>query len=142
MLLTKRDHHCTIFQTLSALMKVQPINYAIFETARSGSFQILHHFSVIKDNSSVFFQLKPHILWTKIAQRSKTFGLLSGWMKIYQIPYVICGTKSQFFIKLWITLQCHKTELFCIFSSKFYMLWTKGSDQSANFQTFNCLDKN
>ena len=55
MLLTKRAHHCTIFQTLSALMKVHPINYAIFETTRSGFIQILHHFNVMKDNSSVFF---------------------------------------------------------------------------------------
>ena len=86
MLLTKRAHHCTIFQTLRALMTAHPINYAI-----------LHHFSVIKDNSSVFFWLKPHIVWTKIAHRSDIFGLLSGWVKIHQILHVIFGTKSQFF---------------------------------------------
>ena len=81
MLLTKRAHQCTIFQTLSALITVRSISYAI-----------LHHFRVIKDNSSVFFWLKPHKVWTKIAHRSEIFWLLSGWMKIHQIPHVIFGT--------------------------------------------------
>ena len=30
-------------------------------------------------------------------------------IKIHQIPQVIFGTKSQFFFKLCITLQCHET---------------------------------
>ena len=131
MLLTKRAHHCTILQTLSALMTAYPINYAI-----------LHHFNAIKDNSSVFFCLKSHIVWTKIVHWSEIFGLLSGWVKIHQIPHVIFGTNSQFFFWLCIALQCQETQLFCIFSPTFYMLWTKGSDQSANFQTFNCLHEN
>ena len=46
-------------------------------------------FSVMKDNSSVFFKLKPHILLAKIALQSDVFGLLSGWVKIHQIPHVI-----------------------------------------------------
>ena len=94
MLLTKRAHHCTIFQTLSALMRFRPINYAIFETTRSGSLEILHHFSVMKDIFSVFFQLKPRILWTKVTHRNAIFGLLSGWVKIHQIPHVIFGTNT------------------------------------------------
>ena len=78
MLLTKRAHHCTIFQTLSALMTAHPINYAI-----------LHHFSVIKDNSSVFLSSNLiWFVWTKIAHQSEIFGLLSGWVKIHQIPRV------------------------------------------------------
>ena len=85
MLQTKRAHHCTIFQTLSALMTVYPINYVF-----------LHHFSVIKDNSSVFSQLKPHIVWTKIVHQSEISGLLSGWVKIHQIPHVIFGTRVSF----------------------------------------------
>ena len=46
MFLTKRAHQCTIFQTLSALMKVHAVPHAIFETTRSGFIQILHHCSV------------------------------------------------------------------------------------------------
>ena len=89
MLCTKRAHQCTIFRLLGALMmKVHPILHAIVETTRSGFF------SAIRYNSFVFFQLKPNILWTKIAHRSEIFGLLSGWVKIHQIPHVIFGTTS------------------------------------------------
>ena len=50
-------------------------------------------FSVMKDKSSVFFYLKPHILWTRIPHQSEIFGLLSGWVKIHPIPHVIsCQT--------------------------------------------------
>ena len=44
--------------------------------------------------------------------------LATAHIKIHQIPHVIFGTKSQFFFKLCITLQFHKTQLFCTFSSK------------------------
>ena len=59
-------------------------------------------------NSSVFFLLKPHIRWTKIALRSEIFGLLSGWVKIHNIPHVIFEITSYFFFKICITLQCHE----------------------------------
>ena len=62
----------------------------------------------MKDNSSVFFYPKLPILRTKIARQSEIFGLLSGWMKIHQIPHVIIETTSQFFFKFCITLQCHE----------------------------------
>ena len=58
MLWTNKDHQFIIFRLLSALMKVHPIPHAIFETARSGFIQILHHcslFSIMEDNSSLFF---------------------------------------------------------------------------------------
>ena len=48
----------------------------------------------MKDNFFVFFQLKPYILWRKRAQRSETFRLLGGWVKIHQIPYVMLGENS------------------------------------------------
>ena len=73
-------------------------------------------FSVMKDNSSVFFWLKPHVLWTKIAHRSEFFGLLIGWVKMHQIPHnIIFETTSQFFFKVCITLQCHARKVFCTF---------------------------
>ena len=70
MLLTKRADQYIILQTLSAPTTVRRINYGI-----------LHHFSVIKVNSSVFFSLKPHIVWTKVIHRSEILGLLSGLVK-------------------------------------------------------------
>ena len=55
MILTKRIHQYTIFQTLGALVKVHPICHAVVETKRSGFIQILYHcISVMKDNFSVF----------------------------------------------------------------------------------------
>ena len=50
----------------------------------------------MKDNYSVFFYFKPRILWEKIAHQSEIFELLSGWVKIHEIPYVIFGTNSHF----------------------------------------------
>ena len=39
----KESINVQFFKLLSALMKVQPIPHAIFETTRSGFIQILHH---------------------------------------------------------------------------------------------------
>ena len=59
-------------------------------------------FSVMKDNSSVSFQLK-HLYFVQKA----IFRLLNDWVKIHQIPNAMFSTKSQFFFKLCITLQYH-----------------------------------
>ena len=63
----------------------------------------------------------------------QVFGLSTARVKVHQIPHVIFRTKSQFFFKLCITLQCHKTYSSVFFHLNLYMLWTKGSDQSADF---------
>ena len=89
-------------------MKVHPMPYAIFETTRSGYSNFASLFSVMKDNSSVFAQLKPYILWTKRAHQSEMFRLLSRWVKIHQTPHFMLETTSQFFFKLCITLKCHE----------------------------------
>ena len=68
-----------IFKFLSALMKVHPIPHASFETTRSRFTQILHL-------CLLYFLSQTLILWTKRAHRSEIFRLLSGWVKIHQIP--------------------------------------------------------
>ena len=68
-----------IFKFLSALTKVHPIPHASFETTRSRFTQILHL-------CSLYFLSQTLILWTKRAHRSEIFRLLSGWVKIQQIP--------------------------------------------------------
>ena len=60
----------------------------------------------MKDTSSEFFYLK---LWKKRTRRSETLKLLGRWVEINQISCVMFETKSQFFFKLRITLQCHET---------------------------------
>ena len=96
-----------ILRFLSTLMKIYPIFYASFETTKSTNFAALKvSFSVMKDNSSVLFYLFFFIFWIKKSCRREIFGLVSNWMKIHQILYVIFETTSQFFFKLRITLQC------------------------------------
>ena len=134
MLLTEKSSSIYIFYTLSVVMKVYPISHAIFETTRPGFAQILHHWSVLwKITRLYFFLLKPHILWIKIAQRSKIFGLLSAWVKIH-IPDFKFEATCQFFFKLCITLQCHEITLLHFFSWDFILFW---ANQSAKFQTFH-----
>ena len=109
MLFTKRTH-LTILQTLSALMKVHPIPHAIFQTTKGQA--LLKFCTTVQCNGRyllcIFFQLKPHILRTKISNRSEFFGLFSGWMNIHTIPDVMFETTSQLFIKLCITFQCQE----------------------------------
>ena len=98
------------FQTLSAVTKVHPIPHIVFGTTWLRFIRILHPCSVLwKITLVYFFGSIPHILWTKVAHESEIFGILSGWVKIHQIPHVLCGTKSQFFFKRCITVQCHET---------------------------------
>ena len=88
-------------------MKVQPISHVSFETTKSRFIQILHHCSVSwKITSPYFFLSQTFILWTKRPHQSEILRLLSSWMKIRQIPYVMFETTSQFFFKLCIILQC------------------------------------
>ena len=49
------------------------------------------------------------------------------------------GTKSQFFFKLCITLQCHETQLFCTFSSKTVYDVDKRSASKFKFSDFRTL---
>ena len=120
-----------IFKLLIALMKVHPIPHASFETARSRFIQILHHFSQ-------YFLSQTFILWTKGAHRSEIFRLLSGWVKIHQIPYVMFETTSQFFFKLFITLQCHE-KLFCTFLAETVHDFDKRSPSKCKISDFPLL---
>ena len=62
----------------------------------------------MKDKSFVFVLAQIFILWTKRTRRSEIVRLLSDWMKIHQIGYLIFETASQFSFELCITLQCHE----------------------------------
>ena len=178
---------------LITYMKILQIHHAIFET--------IGHFS--RHNSTgFFFSFNITYFLQKQPIKVLIFRLSSTHVKIHQIPHVIFQTKSQFFFKVWITLQCHERSFFCTFlaenlyatdksstskcklsdlpllalkfteflsfleprvsfSSNFaslfnvmrqnsfvrfplnlYMLWTKGANQGANFQTFDCSHEN
>ena len=119
-----------IFKFLSALMKVHPIPHASFETTRSRFTQILHL-------CSLYFLSQTLILWTKRAHRSEIFRLLSGWVKIHQIPFMF-ETASQFFFKLFITLQCHE-KLFCTFLAETVNDFDKRSPSKCKISDFPLL---
>ena len=70
------------------------------------------------------------MLLTKVAHQSANFQT-SALIKIYQICHVIFETKSQFFFKLCITLQCHekRDNSTVLFHLKLYMLSTKETHQ-------------
>ena len=82
---------------------------SFFKQKVSFSSKFRSHFSVTRDHSSVLFQLKFQMLWTKVSHQSENFRIAIARIKFHQIPHVIFGTKSQFFLKLYITPQCHET---------------------------------
>ena len=108
----KRAQQCTIFQTSWCSNESSPNSSCHFWKHKVKVYpNFASLFIVIKGNSAVFFFPKPHTLWTKIAHQSEIFGLLSGWVRIHQIPRVIIETTSKFFFKLCIALQCHESSI-------------------------------
>ena len=79
-------------------MNVHPISHVIFETTWAGFIQILHHCTVLESITPPYF-FSSNIIYfgQKLPIEVKFFELLSGRVKIHQIPPVFFGTKSQFF---------------------------------------------
>ena len=117
-------------------MKFHPIPHPSFETARSSFIQILLHCSV--SCILCIFSSQTFILWTKRAHRSEIFRLLSRWVKIQQIPYVMFETTSQFFFKLFTTLLCHE-KLFCTFLADTVQELDKKSPSKCKISDFRLL---
>ena len=112
--------------TLRVKRAHQSTNFQIFEcfdeSLPNSSCQFWNHKAKVYSNfaslfsvfSPLYFLSQNFILWTKTAHRNEIFRLLSGLVKLYQIPYVMFGTTSQFLFKLFINLQCHE-KVFCTF---------------------------
>ena len=136
MLWTKRAHQCIIFQIFECSNESSPNSSCQFSNRNMVYSNFASLFIVMKDNSSVFFQLKPHILSTKIAYRSEIFGLSSGWVKIHKIPHVIFETTlvsfSLNFASLFSVIRDETLYYFdesspskCqISDSRFHQIWT------------------
>ena len=105
----------------------------------------LHHFW----NHESFFTTQPlyflaqtlHTFYQSSLSKWKVLRFATARIKIHKIAHVIFGTKSQFFFKLCITLQCHGTNSSVLFHLNLYMFWTKTSNESVNFQTSDCSDE-
>ena len=78
------------------------------------------------------------MLWKKRAHWSEIDRLLSGWVKIRQIPHVIFEITSQFFLNFASLFSFMRDNSSALFQLKLYMIWTKGDHESAKFQTFDC----
>ena len=90
-----------IYLTLfSTTVKIYQIPYVIFET--------ISHFS--RHKLSLFYLLKHYILLKEISYQKhpmRIFRFSTIRVKIYQVIHDIFQTKSEFFFKVWITLQSH-----------------------------------
>ena len=84
----------------------------------------------MKDNSSVLFLNQTFI---QTFGQKAIFKLLNGWVKIYQIPYVMFETTSQVFFKFVSLFSVMRDNSSVLFQLKLYMIWTKGAHQSAKF---------
>ena len=108
MLWTKRTHQSTIFWTIECFNEISPSFSCHFRKHKVKSYLSLTSlFSVMKDNSCVFFYLKPLYFWQKEPIEVKFSDFLSGWVKIHQISYAMFETTSQFFFKL---ICCFKND--------------------------------
>ena len=75
-------------------MKAHQVPNAIFETTTSGFIHILHHSSVSRKITSLYFCSSNLVHFERKEAMKKKFRLLSGWVKIHQIPHVIFETIS------------------------------------------------
>ena len=107
---TKRAHQITNFQIFECFIESSPNSSCQFWNHKVKVYSnFVSLFSVTKDNSSVFFLISNRYTFDKRSPyRSEIFRLLSVWVKIHQIFYVIFETTSQSFFKFCITLQCHE----------------------------------
>ena len=117
MLWTKAAYQSTVFQTFECSNKSSSLYFC---SSNLSTKTTLHKKSPLTRNVRTFEWLGENL-----PNSSYTFE-----------------TTSQFFLKLYITLQCHERKLFCIFFQlKLYMIWAKGNDQSAKFNSFDCSRK-
>ena len=94
-------------------VKIYQISYVILEIIRHFSW---HNSSVFSSSSITYFLQKQPI-------KVQFIRLSTAPVKIHQIPHVTFQTKSQFFFKVLITLQCHERSFFCTFLAEtFYAI--------------------
>ena len=82
--------------TFNYLCENSPNSIYYFWNHKSFFMTHLYYFS---SNITYFSQKYPI--------KVQIFRFSTAWVKIHQISYVIFQTKSEFFFKVWITLQCH-----------------------------------
>ena len=104
----KGSHQRPSFETFRCSGENFPYSSCHFPNRKSVFLQSFHHFSVMKDNPSVFFRSNVIYFAQKKPIKVEILRISRAQIKIHQI-LVIFETAIQFFFKFCITLQFHET---------------------------------
>ena len=110
MLFRNVAHQRVTFRLATGHIKIHQIPHAIFGTKSQFLLKLWTLFSVVKQNSFVFYHLNLYMLWAKRSNQSANFQTFVCSHKINQMSYVIFQTTSRLFFKFCITLQCLDTD--------------------------------
>ena len=69
---------------------------------------IFKYFQVIFHDTIRLYHFSSNVtyFWQKYPIKVQIFRLFTAQVKIHQISHVIFQTKSEFFFKFWMTVQC------------------------------------
>ena len=133
---TKEAHQITNFQIFECFNQSSPNSSCQFWNHKVQVYSnFVSLFSVTKDNSSVFFYLKPSCSGQKEPIEVKFSDF---WVFGWKFTKVLMA-----YLKLQISFSLNFASLFSVmrdnssllFKLKLYMIWTKGAHQSTRFQT-------
>ena len=137
MICTKKAHPCIIFQTFEYSNESSPNFSCHFWTHKVRVYLILHHCSVLWKTTPLYLLSSNLIYFGQIYPIDVKFSdfWVVGWkftkfLMSYLKPQVI------FSLNFVSVVNVMKHNLSVFFHLNLYMLWTKGSNQSANSQTF------
>ena len=110
---------------------------SFFETKRqfSSNFEALS--SVMKDNSSILFHLKLYRLSIKEPIKLKFSDFWVVEWKFNKFFMSCLKLQASFSLNFASLLSVTRDNSSVLFWLKLHMIWTKGADQSAKFQTFH-----
>ena len=126
-----------------SLWKLAKFLMSFWQTLVSFPSNFASIFSVIKHNSSVYFQLKHYILlFNRTPLKCNFLRHSSVQVKIRQIMVSILkqqvNSSSNF--ASFFTVMIHNSSV--NFKLMHFLLWIKGSHQGPNFETFESSGKN
>ena len=109
MLSTKGTHQVQIFRLSTAHIKINQIPHVNFEKTSQFLFKLCITLQCHERQLLCTF-LAPTIytLLKRSPLKEKFLRLPSALVKICHIPHVIFQTTSQFFLRFYVTLQCHE----------------------------------
>ena len=130
----------------SALVKISQISQVFFQITSQSFFffsKFAYLFSVMKDNSSVLLKLKQYILSSQgVNENTKFLDFLvlgSHFVKFLMPILKQKVSSSSIFVSFFIVMTHNSSVNFKVIH---FLLWTKGSHQSSNFGTFECVGEN